>query len=848
MEGVNTGVLVTNEERNMCKNRHDSTKTCKGVESIDSDHSESCTICLKILCVGLVFVILCQTYRCLTSTDNNLLQPSNPESIELDFSVSPHQNDGSLRQVLELKNAWPPIPGHDVRRPKLFDGFCTLVPDELKFECDPEDERNKTTCEGRGCCWLPLVEPNAARNVVQTTDKFTGTVIEVTLRGTGVPSCYYPLVYPGYRLTDLVRKEWGYSATLYRDVPSYHPDDVMELAMDVMLETKTRLHFKIYDPNEKRYEVPIETPRVAKAANVTDYIVTVRKMPFSFKVTRRSTQTVLFDTGVGNMIFADQFLQLSSRLPSHAIYGLGEHQDSFMLPTNWSRFAFWNKGNAPNLGDLNLYGMHPFYLVMEDNGDSFGVLLLNSNAMEMVLQPTPAITFRTIGGIFDFYLFTGPDPASVIQQYLDVIGRPAMPPYWALGYHLCRWGYDTALDMGEVINRMRKSGIPYDVQWNDLDYMDKELDFTLRKPSFTQLPYLVGDLHMQGQRYVPIVDPGISVTQGRGNYPPFDEGVNMDIFIKNASGLPVIGTVSILSFSLFGMPLVGADICGFAHDATEQLCQRWTQLGAFYPFARNHNAKNSQAQDPTGFGAAMQGSALKSLQTRYRLLPYLYTLFHLAATRGETVARPLMFEFPKDSKTYSVDEQFMWGAALLISPVLKEHATSVRAYLPRGIWYGFYSGFSLPSNGSYVNVDVRMDETCLHVRGGHILPTQVPASTTTESRQNKFGLLVALSERGEAEGEMFWDDGESMNTHHTGVYNAIRFNATKNSVASWSVHAGYSSLMVLGSIDVFGVCEPPSAVFVNGAEAKFIYSSWSKVLHVEDMDLDFLQKITVNWS
>lgn len=55
-----------------------------------------------------------------------------------------------------------------------------------------------------------------------------------------------------------------------------------------------------------------------------------------------------------------------------------------------------------------------------------------------MLQPTPAITYRTIGGILDFYYFMGPTPSDVISQYTDTIGRSFLPSYWTLGFHICR--------------------------------------------------------------------------------------------------------------------------------------------------------------------------------------------------------------------------------------------------------------------------------------------------------------------------------------------------------------------------------------------------------------------------
>ncbi len=99
-----------------------------------------------------------------------------------------------------------------------------------------------------------------------------------------------------------------------------------------------------------------------------------------------------------------------------------------------------------------------------------------------------------------------------------------------------------------------------------------------------------------------------------------------------------------MEFNMFGISYVGADICGFFNDASEKLCQRWMELGAFYPFSRNHNGLGYSPQDPAVWESVASASRT-ALNIRYSLLPYLYTLFFHNHQTGSTVIRPLRHEY-----------------------------------------------------------------------------------------------------------------------------------------------------------------------------------------------------------
>ncbi|CAL7936245.1 unnamed protein product [Xylocopa violacea] len=821
---------------------------------------------------------------------------------------------------------------------------CDIIPVTLRFDCHPEDGASRLSCASRGCCWNPI-------------NKKVFGMKHVPLN---VPYCYYPRDWSIYKYENFSKEGNEFSGFLKLSNSSFYKDDLTLVKIEASIVDDFILRVKMYDPLKKRYEPPwpIRTdpkPFVHKSIN-TKYKLEMDEIKPGFTIYRVSDNTVIFNSiNVGGFIFADQFLQISAVLPTHNIYGIGEHKTNLKLNTNWQSFTLFNKDQPP-IENANLYGSHPFYLIMENSGQSHGVLFLNSNAMDVILQPSPAITFRSIGGIFDMYFFLGSNPADVIKQYSKIIGKPFLPPYWSLGFHLCRYGYGTLEKTREVWNRTRAAGIPFDTQWNDLDYMDKNNDFTYNSDKFKNLPQFINEIHSKGMHYIPLIDAGISGSDSNGTYLPYDEGVKEDIFIKDeATDKPFVGKVwnlistvwpdftnpktqnyylrmmsnmynifkydgawidmnepsnfyngrkngcsrneldypkyipniiggtlatqtlcmnakhylgfhydlhntyginqaiatnyalinirqkrpfiisrstwvghgyyaghwtgdiysswddlkmsipAILLMNFYQIPMVGADICGFNGNTTTALCNRWMQLGAFYPFSRNHNSDDTIEQDPVAMGDLVIKSSKRALTIRYLLLPYLYTLFFRAHKFGETVVRPVFFEFPNDSATYDIDTQYLWGSSLMIIPVLEDNKMTVTAYLPRQLWYNFYTKKSFFALGKNYTLNAPLDTIPLMIRGGSILPTQKPAATTTSSRKNSLELLIALDHTKKASGELYWDDGDSLYSFEKGQFLWILFGIDNSTLTSSTIKKNFmDEKVILDAIQIWG--------------------------------------------
>lgn len=375
---------------------------------------------------------------------------------------------------------------------------------------------------------------------------------------------------PGYKASNVKTTDSGLTAelSLAGKACNVYGDDLKDLILEVTYETgkqsnltsiflfrslsltrpDDRLHVKIQDAGNQVYQVPESVfPRsTAKSASSSSNLKFAHTAsPFSFNVTRRDTGEVLFDTSAASLVFETQYLRLRTALPNDPfLYGLGEHSDPFRLNTTDYIRTFWNQDSYSIPNGANLYGDHPFYLEQRASG-AHGVLFLNSNGMDVMITQDAAgkqyLEYNTLGGVLDFYFFAGPTPVSAVQQYGALAGTPAMAPYWGLGFHQCRYGYEDAFDVAEVVYNYSAASIPLETMWTDIDYMDRRRVFSLDPQRFSldKMRALVSYLHDHDQHYVVMVDPAVAYQ----DYPPLHRGIEQNAFLLRANGSAWLGVV-----------------------------------------------------------------------------------------------------------------------------------------------------------------------------------------------------------------------------------------------------------------------------------------------------------------
>jgi alpha 1,3-glucosidase len=139
----------------------------------------------------------------------------------------------------------------------------------------------------------------------------------------------------------------------------------------------------------------------------------------------------------------------------------------------------------------------------------------------------------------------------------------------------------------------------------------------------------------------------------------------------------------------------------------------------------------------------------------------------------------MYYAHPGDEKGFAIDDQMYLGSTgLLVKPVTKEGASSVDVYLPDGEKYFDYSDYKSYSGPGHVKIEAPLDKIPLLMRGGHIVPRRDrPRRSSGLMKFDPFTLVVVLGNDGNAEGELYLDDGESYE-YEQGAYIHRRFTYT----------------------------------------------------------------------
>jgi alpha-D-xyloside xylohydrolase len=244
-----------------------------------------------------------------------------------------------------------------------------------------------------------------------------------------------------------------------------------------------------------------------------------------------------------------------------------------------------------------------------------------------------------------------------------------------------------------------------------------------------------------------------------------------------------------LGFALSGMPYWTTDIGGyFGHNTNwasaenNELFTRWFQFGTFCSIFRIHGGGSRELYG-SQWSATTKANLLLFDNLRYRLMPYLYSLAWKVTNENYTIMRPLVFDFQNDAKVYDIKDQFMYGPAILVNPVITAGATSRSVYLPAGTWYDFWTG-ATSLGGTTASVSAPLRLIPLFVRAGSMVPMGPMIQYATE---NIDPLEIRVYKGADASFTLYEDEGDTYN-YEKGQYSTIAF-AWKDSTKELTIGA-----------------------------------------------------------
>ncbi|KAJ3433066.1 hypothetical protein M0812_22016 [Anaeramoeba flamelloides] len=274
----------------------------------------------------------------------------------------------------------------------------------------------------------------------------------------------------------------------------------------------------------------------------------------------------------------------------------------------------------------------------------------------------------------------------------------------------------------------------------------------------------------------------------------------------------------LLSLGLTGAPLSGEDAGGFLNNPDEELFARWFQTSAFHPFFRSHSHTDTKRREPWVFGDPYTSIIRESVKIRYSLLPFYYTQFYKASTKGKPIMRPLWLVFPEDANALNEEVEnfsYMISSSMLVSPISEKNQISKDVYLPKGNWYDFHTLEKINSKGATYKIDAPLEKIPIFYRGGKIVPRKMRVRRSSHLMQNDpITLFVFLDENKRSSGSIFIDDGHSYDFKNSNKYIHQKISFQNNKLFTKTLNSNYDPALI-ERILIFGLEQTPKNIMDN---------------------------------
>ena len=292
-----------------------------------------------------------------------------------------------------------------------------------------------------------------------------------------------------------------------------------------------------------------------------------------------------------------------------------------------------------------------------------------------------------------------------------------------------------------------------------------------------------------------------------------------------------------LQMGLQGIPYMHSDLGGFAGDnLDDELYTRWLQYGVFQPIFRPH-AQEEVPSEPVFREPKTKALAKKSIELRYQLMPYNYTIAFDNNQTGMPLMRPLFFEEQDNKELLSISDTYLWGDAFLVSTITDAGLKEKEVYMPKNsVWFDFVSEKKYEGGKSYT-IQTREDQIPVFVRGGSFIPMMNGMLNTRAYSLNNLELHYYHDKSiVESEGHLYNDDGETPNAFEKGQYELLNF-VSETSKSKLNLALTTEKGKTFKASDkvinwvIHNIRKEPKKVFLGKKKIEFTWSKKSNTIH-----------------